>query len=326
MESEQKKVYVEQSEDANKRVKKKYLELNSTEELIIEDPRGYKVKKISNIARLLHEFTTFAKEKNTIWAFAEADVTDALQKLKEHKQKTGESISFTAFIITVFSRVVALHKYPMNSLMRKKNEIYTFQDVDVMTNIERVLPDGSKRPVSHTFRKANEKTLRQISDELREAQTTRTVTATSTKGKKRWIKWAIKGLPNFPRWLRHFLLRRMFNNPILKKNAMGTVNVSAVGMFGTGMGKMIHLTPHALSLGVGGMDDLPFTINGVVMPRQMLGLTLAMDHSIIDGGPATRFFHDLRQWLMFFCHDKDWCFKSLEQPSTFKPEETSTSE
>jgi hypothetical protein len=39
-----------------------------------------------------------------------------------------------------------------------------------------------------------------------------------------------------------------------------------------------------------------------------------MDHDVIDGGPATRFFHDVRQWLMFFCHDKDWCFKSLETP------------
>ncbi len=308
-------VHVEQSEEADKRTKKRYLELNSTKELIIDDPRGYSVKKVSDLARLLHEFTDFGRDKNTIWAFAEADVTDALRKLKEHKQKTGEPVSFTAFIITVFARVVALHKYPMNSLMRKRKEIFTFQDVDVMTNIEREFPDGSKRPVSYTFRKANEKTLKQISEELREAQKVKTVTATSTKGKKGWIKWIVKRLPKFPRFIRHLLLRWMFNNPQLKKNAMGTVNVTAVGMFGTGMGKMIHITPHALSLGVGGMDNLPFTIDGKVVPRKMLGLTLAMDHSIIDGAPATRFFHDLRQWLMFFCHDADWCFKSLEASS-----------
>jgi pyruvate/2-oxoglutarate dehydrogenase complex dihydrolipoamide acyltransferase (E2) component len=59
------------------------------------------------------------------------------------------------------------------------------------------------------------------------------------------------------------------------------------------------------------MDFLPTNYNGEIKNRQMLGLTLALDHSIIDGGPAARFYHDLRQWLEHFCHDKDWCFKSL---------------
>ncbi|MHA1454302.1 MAG: 2-oxo acid dehydrogenase subunit E2 [Promethearchaeota archaeon] len=314
MESESNHV-IDQSEEANKRVKKRHLELNSTTELIIDDPRGYKIEKVSNLARLLHEFTTFGKEKNTIWAFCSTDVTDALRMLKEHKKQTGESISFTAFLITVFARVVAYHKNPMNALMRKKKELYIFNDVDVMTNIERTLADGSKKPISYTIRKANEKTLRQISDELREAQKEKKITATSTgkkSGKKRWIKWVVKRMPDLPRWIRHALLKWMFSKPQLKKNAMGTANVTAVGMFGSGLGYMIHLTPHALSLGVGGMDNVPFTVDGVVMSRKMLGLTLAMDHDIIDGGPAARFFHDLRQWLMFFCHDADWCFKSLE--------------
>ncbi|MBN2157031.1 MAG: 2-oxo acid dehydrogenase subunit E2 [Candidatus Lokiarchaeota archaeon] len=306
--------HVKQSEDANLRIKKRYRELNSTKELIIDDPRGYSVQKVSSLARLLHEFTRFSKKKNTIWAIAEADITDVLDRLQEHKKKTGESISFTAFLITVFARVVALHKYPMNSIIKKGKEIYTFNDVDFSTNIERTFPDGTKRPISYTIRKANEKTLRQINDELSDAKIAKLKTATSTKGKKGWIKWVIKRLPNFPRWIRYLLLRKMFNDPILKKNSMGTVNLTAVGMFGTGMGKMIHITPHTLSIGIGGIDDLPFVIDGKVVPRKKIGITLAMDHDVIDGGPATRFFHDVRQWLMFFCHEADWCFKSLENP------------
>ncbi len=312
--------HVKQSEEANKRAKKRYLELNSTTEQIIDDPRGYYIHKVTPIERLVHEFTTFSKQRNIIWAFAEADVTEALNKLKEHKEKTGESISFTAFLITVLARVVACHKEPMNAIMKKKKEIFVFQNVDFSTNLERTYPDGRKRPVSYTFRKSNEKTLRQIADEMKQAKIAKTQTVTNTKGKKGWIRWVVKRLPNFPRWLRYLILRKMFNDPILKKNAMGTVNLTAVGMFGTGMGKMIHLAPHTLSIGIGGIDDLPFNVDGKVVIRKKMGITLAMDHSVIDGGPATRFFHDVRQWLMFFCHDKEWCFKSLEQPSTFNPE------
>ena len=93
---------------------------------------------------------------------------------------------------------------------------------------------------------------------------------------------------------------------------MGTVGVTAVGMFGSGMGKMVHITLHTLSLGVWGMDSMPWNHEGKIVNREVVGLTIAMDHAIIDGAPAARFFHDLRQWLMYFCHEADWCFKSLE--------------
>ena len=101
-------VHVEQSEEANNRTKKRYLELNSNKEIIIDDPRGYSVEKVSDLSRLLHEFTHFSKDKNTIWAFCEADITDALKKLKQHKKETGESISFTAFLISVIVTLIIL--------------------------------------------------------------------------------------------------------------------------------------------------------------------------------------------------------------------------
>jgi len=308
-------VHVEQSGETRKRGKKKNKELNSGIEPIIDDPRGYSVKKVSDLGVFIHEFTSLSREKNTIWTFAEADVTEALKKLKEHKHKTGESISFTAFLITVFARVIACHKYPMNSCKKGKREIYTFNDVDFSTNIERTFPDGIKRPVSYTIRKANEKTLREISDELNEAKIAKQKTATNTKGKKGIIRWLIKRIHKMPGWFRRVMIRRMlFKDPILKKKSMGTVNLTAVGMNGTGMGKMVQITPHTLSIGIGGMEELPFTIDGKVFSRQLLGITLAMDHDVIDGAPAARFFHDVRQWLMHFCHDQDWCFKSLENP------------
>lgn len=293
------------------KTKKYHKELNRTTEIKIDDPRGYKVQKISRMARLIDEYTSLSKRKNLIWSFTECDITEAKRKIKAHYEKTGEKISFTAFLITVFARVVANHKNPMNALRKGTKELYIFEDVDIMTNIERKLPDGTKKPVNYTIRKANAKTLREISHELREAQKTKNLQVTS--GMKKGILYKIsKNVHKFPKFIRKIILNKLFSDPLFKKKAMGTVGVTAVGMFGSGMGHMIHITPHTLSLGVGGIDTLPYNFRGEVVNRQLIGLTIAMDHAIIDGAPAARFFHDLRQMIMHFCHEADWCFKSLD--------------
>ncbi|WP_371806038.1 2-oxo acid dehydrogenase subunit E2 [Candidatus Lokiarchaeum ossiferum] len=291
--------------------KRAHKELNSSTEMHFTDPRGYKIQKISKMARLIDEYTTLSKQKNLIWSTTECDITEARQKIKAYKDRTGESISFTAFLITVFARVVANHKNPMNAIRKKKKELYIFEDVDVLTNIERKLPDGTKKPVNYTIRKAQTKTLKEISAELREAQKSKEISATSGK-QSSLMKKISKNIHKFPKFIRKIILNFLFSSPTFKKNSMGTVGVTAVGMFGSGLGHMIHLTPHTISLGVGGMDVLPFNVNGEIVNRDLIALTIAMDHAIIDGAPAARFFHDLRQMIMYFCHDAEWCFKSLE--------------
>ena len=291
--------------------KRAHKELNSDTEVHIDDPQGFKVQKISKMARLIDEYTTMSKKKNIIWATTEVDITEARQKIREYKESTGNRISFTAFLITIFSRVVANHKNPMNAIRKKKKELFIFEDVDVLTNIERTMPDGTKKPVNYTVRKAQTKTLKEISDELREAQKSKEIRVTSGKQKSKLMKIISKNVHKFPKFIRKLILNYNFNSPTFKKKTLGTVGVTAVGMFGSGLGHMIHLTPHTISLGVGGMDLLPFNINGEVVNRELLALTIAMDHAIVDGGPAARFFHDLRQMIMHFCHEADWCFKSL---------------
>lgn len=291
--------------------KKYHKELNRSEEMKINNPEGFEIRKISKMAQLIDEFTSLSKKKNIIWSFTQVDVTEARKKIRSYYERTGEKISFTAFIITVFARTVANHKYPMNAMRKGKKKLYVFDDVDVMTNIERELPDGTKKPVSYTIRKAQTKNLKEISRELREAQKFKHVQATSGQ-KNGLLKKVAKNVHKLPKFTRKLILNHMFRDPKFKKNAMGTVGVTAVGMFGSGMGKMIHLTPHTLSLGVGGMESLPTNYNGEIVLRDQIGLTIAMDHAIIDGAPAARFFHDLRQMFMYFCHEADWCFKSLE--------------
>ena len=268
---------------------------------------GVKIQKISKTLQLIDDYTTEAKSKNLIWATTECDITVIRNIMRAHKERTGESISFTSFLITIIARVAEQYKYPINTLRKGRKQFYTFDDVDVLTNIERVV-DGVKKPTNYTVRNAQTKTLKEITDEIRTAQNKKKVELTSSgKGASKLLKIFAKS----PRFLRRLMIHYIFTHPMLKKQFLGTIGVTSVGMFGIGMGKMIHITPHTLSLGVGGIEKLAFVLDGKIVEREFLGITLAMDHAIIDGGPAARFFHDFRYTLEYRCIDQDWCFKSF---------------
>ena len=201
--------------------KRRNLNLFNEEEYKINDPRGYETKTFSKMAQLIDEFVTIGRKKhNLIWAFTNVDVTEVMRKIREHKEKTGKTISFTGFIISVFARVVANHKNPMNGMIKRKKMLYIFDDVDVSTNMERTLPDGSKKPVSFTIRKAHKKTLREISDEIRGAQKKKEIQATSAKRSKLNTKIA-KNLHKFPSFIRKMFIRKLLSDPLFKKKNFG---------------------------------------------------------------------------------------------------------
>jgi pyruvate/2-oxoglutarate dehydrogenase complex dihydrolipoamide acyltransferase (E2) component len=82
------------------------------------------------------------------------------------------------------------------------------------------------------------------------------------------------------------------------RQRVGTVAVTAVGMFAGGGG--FGLTPPTimtLEVVVGGMTQRPRVINGRVDIRDVLDLTLVIDHNVVDGAPATRFGAELRDLI-----------------------------
>jgi pyruvate/2-oxoglutarate dehydrogenase complex dihydrolipoamide acyltransferase (E2) component len=65
-------------------------------------------------------------------------------------------------------------------------------------------------------------------------------------------------------------------------------------MFGNGNGFGITYMPlHTLGLTIGGIQTKPGYVNGEIVPLEYLSVTIAFDHDIVDGAPATRFAKDL---------------------------------
>jgi pyruvate/2-oxoglutarate dehydrogenase complex dihydrolipoamide acyltransferase (E2) component len=71
--------------------------------------------------------------------------------------------------------------------------------------------------------------------------------------------------------------------------ATGTVQVTAVGVFGNGGGYAIAPpTLASLLLVVGGFSQQPRAIGDRVEIRDVLDLTLTIDHTVVDGSPVDR--------------------------------------
>lgn len=74
---------------------------------------------------------------------------------------------------------------------------------------------------------------------------------------------------------------------VAARQRIGTVAVTAVGMFAGGGGFGItSLSLMSLEVIVGGMSQRPRVIDGQVTVRDVLDLTVAIDHNVVDGAPA----------------------------------------
>jgi chloramphenicol O-acetyltransferase len=71
-----------------------------------------------------------------IHGLIEVDVTRARAFLQDHKAKTGESLSFTAFLIACLGKAIDEHK-AVQAIRLGSKRLILFEEVDVYTLIER---------------------------------------------------------------------------------------------------------------------------------------------------------------------------------------------
>jgi pyruvate/2-oxoglutarate dehydrogenase complex dihydrolipoamide acyltransferase (E2) component len=213
-----------------------------------------------------------------IHGLLEVDVSRARAFLREHKATTGESLSFTAFLIACLAKAIDEHK-AVQAFRKGRKRLILFEEVDVYTLIDRDVA-GQEQPITYIVRAANRKTLREIHQEIRAAQ---------VEDVAKDLKW-FQFLPDF-------LFRLFFSvfywigrrYPQVWKKFVGTVGITAVGMFGKGAGWGIPPAMPTLMITVGGIGEKSVLVDGHIALRDYLSLTISFDHDMIDGAPAARF-------------------------------------
>jgi len=218
----------------------------------------------------------------------EFDISEPRRLLQAHKENTGQSISFTAFMIYALGQAIQAQKEVNAYRYQKKNKII-FDEVDVSAVVETEF-QGAKFPLSHVFREANRRSLLDIHAELRRIQTEKY----ESKSMGYW-KY-LRGILRLPAFMRDLFYTWVQSSPQRFKKYSGTVSLTAVGMFAPGTsGWGIGLPNHNLCVTLGGIAEKPWVVEGEIRPRQILNVTVQVNHDVTDGAPAARFVQTFKE-------------------------------
>lgn len=222
---------------------------------------------------------------HNVYGLLEVDVTVARQFIAEHRARTGETLSFTGFLVSCLARAVDEDK-GVQAYLKGRKQLVMFDDVDVGLMIEH--RTGDKRALmGHVIRRANHKTFREIHDEIRSVQSK---PVPSGRGMPGWFRSAMLLPWPLSRLFQSLLRFAMRRDPTIQVAMGGTVAITSVGMFGgSHSGWGLTPMPESLALVVGGTCRKPAIVEGRIEPREILNLTVMFNHDVIDGAPATRF-------------------------------------
>ncbi|MFX1501513.1 MAG: 2-oxo acid dehydrogenase subunit E2, partial [Promethearchaeota archaeon] len=200
---------------------------------------------------------------------------------------------FTAWFLKCIGQAASEYK-EVHSMMMGRNKIIQFEDVDISVAVEKTI-EGVRTPIPLVIRKTNKKTIKQISEEIREAQSEEISEATVLGNHS--MKKNVKTYVALPKFIRTFILKSKFRDPRKIKQIMGTIVVTSVGMFGKLHGWPIPTTTHPLAFGIGAIAKKPGVVEEKIEIREYLAVTVLFNHDVVDGAPASRFISRLGELL-----------------------------
>jgi pyruvate dehydrogenase E2 component (dihydrolipoamide acetyltransferase) len=77
----------------------------------------------------------------------------------------------------------------------------------------------------------------------------------------------------------------------------GTFTISNLGPFGVTQFIAVLNPPQGAILAVGAIEEKPAVVDGAIVPRPLMTVTLTCDHRVVDGAPAAEFLATLKAFL-----------------------------
>jgi pyruvate/2-oxoglutarate dehydrogenase complex dihydrolipoamide acyltransferase (E2) component len=245
---------------------------------------SYRVVEIPPARRNTHNYLDLYWWKHSIYALLEVDVTTARRFLEEYEAQTGQALSFTGYVAFCLGRAVDEDK-SVQAYPKCRRHLVIFDDVDVFLPVEREL-GATRAAIPYVIRRANQKSYLEIHREIRAFQTQPVQPGTGMPAAFQFMMSMPWPLPRLFIRLIRAVGRR---DPTRLLAAAGTVGVTALGMAGPGGGWGLAPAGQSVLLIVGGIARRPAVIEERVEARDMLDLTVAFDHDVVDGAPAARF-------------------------------------
>ena len=248
---------------------------------------NHEILKISRFKKAAAEVYNTLEGKHNIHALIDFDITETRKMMRIYFDKTGEKLSFSAFIINCVGKAVGDNKR-VHALRKNRGKLVVFNEVDVATFVEREI-EGESLPIPLILRSVDKRSLNEIHNEIREAQVAKEI----IDNYQNMIDYYSK----LPRLLRLFSRNRVRRNPHVQKHYAGSILITSVGITALNGGWGIPYVGHPLAITIGGIEKKPKVIKDKIEIRECLNVTLTFDHDNLDGGPAARFTAELKELI-----------------------------
>jgi len=247
-----------------------------------ERPRRVDVRGYPPARRLVTAAMRAGRRMAPMQGLVDVDVTKANELLAGLEPRG----TLTGFVVASVARAAAAHPL-VHAYRNWRGQLVTHRHVDVTTLVEITTPRGPFG-LAHVLRDADVRNVPDLTAELHRVK--RDPAASGTGGLLQRAAPAAARVPGAVPALYAVMARSV----ALRQRA-GTVAVTAVGMFGGGSGfGLSPMTLMTLQVVVGGMTRRPRVVDGRIEIRDVLDLTIAIDHNVVDGAPAARFCAYLR--------------------------------
>lgn len=256
---------------------------------MVKKPKQVK-EKFSITRQMLSMYNEIVFKLPYVKGLVEVDVTDGKQIIKNYFEKTGTKLSFTCWIIKCISEAIMENKI-IHAYRIKKREIIIPQEVNFGIMIERETAAGMKVPYMAVIKQSETKSVQDITNEIRKLQGEIIEEKDQMMGDQGFIrKLQMMLFTILPAFIARPIFKKVATNKKFVVENSGSVGMTALGMFGKDVsGWPVHFPTRTVDFALGGVKVKPCYIDGRVVPRDMLNLTVYIDHNIVDGAPAARF-------------------------------------
>ena len=230
--------------------------------------------------------------KHHVSALLEFDVTDSRKKLLDLRKK-GINVSFNAWIIKVISNVLQMHPEAAAYLYNKK-KLIIFEDINISILVEKKI-NNKKVPIPVVIENTNQKSALEITREIENAKNRELLKGDIVINKQTTLSKRIYYY--MPGFLRRAVWKIMLRNPKIAYKKMGNAIITSVGMMGKINGWFIQKSIHPISFGIGSILKKPVAVDNEIRIREILNMTILVDHDVIDGAPMVRFLNDLTKFV-----------------------------
>ena len=230
--------------------------------------------------------------KHHVSALLEFDVTESRRRLQELRRK-GHKISFNAWIIKAISMTLQNHP-EASAYVYNKKKLIIFNDINISILVEKKI-NRQRVPIPVVIEKTNHKTVGKITEEIENArqfelsENDKVIHKTTSISERMYY--------HLPGFLRRAVWKIMLGNPAFAYRKMGNAVITSIGMIGKVNGWFIHKSVHPVSFGIGSVLKKPVVKDNEIKIREILNMTILVDHDVIDGAPMVRFLNELTKYL-----------------------------